>query len=271
MDMETTNSSSSSSLLVDSIECGVSEFMQVKLEKDAKKNWDLFYKRNGDRFFKDRHWTTREFTELIENDKQLVLVEIGCGVGNFIFPLLETSSNIFAYGCDFSPVAIDLCVKNATSKPSAQDKCDFFVADITSNVFMETFSSCARKHYHEQVDLVSLIFVLSAIHPDKMRQALTNVFSILKPGGLLIFRDYALNDYAMSRFSSSSRIKVNFCVRQDGTRAYYFSKEETELLFTSVGFHIVDNDYVTRNTVNVKEAVSLERLFLQAKLLKPEK
>ena len=42
----------------------VSEFKQMKLEKDAQKNWDLFYKRNTTNFFKDRHWTTREFEEL---------------------------------------------------------------------------------------------------------------------------------------------------------------------------------------------------------------
>lgn len=42
----------------------VSEFKQQKLEKDAQKNWDLFYKRNTTNFFKDRHWTTREFEEL---------------------------------------------------------------------------------------------------------------------------------------------------------------------------------------------------------------
>lgn len=42
----------------------VSEFKQNKLEAEAKKNWDLFYKRNETNFFKDRHWISREFTEL---------------------------------------------------------------------------------------------------------------------------------------------------------------------------------------------------------------
>lgn len=42
----------------------VSDFKQQKLEKEAQKNWDLFYKRNSTNFFKDRHWTTREFEEL---------------------------------------------------------------------------------------------------------------------------------------------------------------------------------------------------------------
>ena len=42
----------------------VSEFKQNKLELEAQRNWDLFYKRNTTKFFKDRHWTTREFEEL---------------------------------------------------------------------------------------------------------------------------------------------------------------------------------------------------------------
>lgn len=42
----------------------MSDFKQQKLEKEAQKNWDLFYKRNSTNFFKDRHWTTREFEEL---------------------------------------------------------------------------------------------------------------------------------------------------------------------------------------------------------------
>jgi hypothetical protein len=46
----------------------VSEFRAVKLETEAKKSWDLFYKRNQTKFFKDRHWTTREFQELLGRD-----------------------------------------------------------------------------------------------------------------------------------------------------------------------------------------------------------
>lgn len=32
----------------------VTGFKASQLEKDAKKNWDLFYKRNETKFFKDR-------------------------------------------------------------------------------------------------------------------------------------------------------------------------------------------------------------------------
>ena len=42
----------------------VGDFKKNKLEVEARKNWDLFYKRNSANFFKDRHWTHREFCEL---------------------------------------------------------------------------------------------------------------------------------------------------------------------------------------------------------------
>ena len=105
----------------------VSDFKRGKLEQEAKKNWDLFYKRNSTHFFKDRHWITREFPELLETiselgsdrtttsevlseqreKRRLILLEAGCGVGNTIFPLLEENPNLFIHACDFSPRAID--------------------------------------------------------------------------------------------------------------------------------------------------------------------
>lgn len=90
----------------------VSEFRANQLEKDTKKYWDLFYKRNDTRFFRDRHWTTREFDELLGlggEESRNVLLEVGCGVGNFVYPLIEDGlkfRKIFA--CDLSTRAIEL-------------------------------------------------------------------------------------------------------------------------------------------------------------------
>ena len=47
---------------------------------------------------------------------------------------------------------------------------------------------------------------------------------VMKPGGVLLFRDYGLYDHAMLRFGRGHKIADNFYVRQDGTRAYYFSE-----------------------------------------------
>lgn len=70
----------------------------------------------------------------------------------------------------------------------------------------------------EPVHMVSLIFVLSAVHPDKFLKALRLTASVLCPGGVLVFRDYGLYDMAQLRFGRGNKIGDNFYVRQDGTR-----------------------------------------------------
>ncbi|XP_076283143.1 tRNA N(3)-cytidine methyltransferase METTL6 isoform X2 [Lasioglossum baleicum] len=192
----------------------VSEFRANQLEKDAKKHWDLFYKRNDTRFFKDRHWTTREFSELLgvgslEDPK--VLLEVGCGVGNFVYPLVEDGlkfKRIFA--CDLSPRAVDLMKAHASYDPETMK---IFQADVTAE---DCFADV-----NFPVNAVTLIFVLSAIHPEKFR------------------------------------------------RSYYFTTEEVAELFESVGFNTLTCDYVKRRTINVKENIDVERIFVQGKFEKP--
>ena len=64
----------------------VTEFKQNKFEKEAQKNWDLFYKRNTTKFFKDRHWTTREFQDLL-NEKE---TQVKIFIYSFIYLLFIT-------------------------------------------------------------------------------------------------------------------------------------------------------------------------------------
>lgn len=156
----------------------ISDFYRNKLEKDAKKNWDLFYKRNQDKFFKDRHWTLEEFQELLqprqnEDYGSKKLLEIGCGVGNFVFPLLEAQCNYFIYACDFSPVAIDILKKNSLYNES---KIKAFVADVTDEEkFLTQFLNYDSL---ESIDLVTLIYVLSTITPEKMQNVINNLYKV---------------------------------------------------------------------------------------------
>lgn len=236
----------------------VSDHAAQMLEVHAKKHWDLFYKRNETRFFKDRHWTTREFQELldIEDSSCRTLFEVGCGVGNFVYPLVEEKLNFKIFACDFSPRAVEMAKSNPNYDSNTMT---IFQCDITSD---EVF-----KHIHEKsIDIATLIFVLSAIHPDKFVATLKNIYKLLKPGGLLLFRDYGLYDMAQLRFKPGHKIDENFYMRQDGTRSYYFSLDYLEKMFKAAGFDIVTSTYVHKKTINRKENMCVPRVFVQSKV-----
>jgi tRNAThr (cytosine32-N3)-methyltransferase len=121
------------------------------------------------------------------------------------------------------------------------------------------------------VDVLTVIYVLSALHPTEWEQAIHNLFTVscysfqlcfsqsplsqstlcldhnhtmakhsyqaLKPGGILLVRDYGRNDLAQIRIKKDRLIDPsvpNFYIRGDGTRVYFFEKEQLkELLETS--------------------------------------
>lgn len=234
----------------------VTKFKAEKFQAEAKKHWDLFYKRNATNFFKDRHWTTREFEELAGKEIE-TLLEVGCGVGNFAFPLIEELQNLFIFACDFSPRAVEFVKRNPNYNP---ERIQAFQCDIS-------IPNCFEEH-HLKIDLISCVFVLSAIKPDNFLQVLKNFRSVLNDNGKVLFRDYALNDMAMIRFSPGTKIQERLYLRQDGTTSYFFTKEEFASLAEEANFKVDRIEYVHRRTVNKKEGIDAERIFLQAVLIK---
>ena len=92
----------------------------------------------------------------IKNNKsgdKLNLFEVGCGTGSTIMPLHEKyidQMNFFA--CDFSPNAVELLIK--------QDICELaFVKDLVREPIDEI--------ENEKLDIITVIFMLSAIHPNE--------------------------------------------------------------------------------------------------------
>jgi 2-polyprenyl-3-methyl-5-hydroxy-6-metoxy-1,4-benzoquinol methylase len=73
------------------------------------KNWEKFYKFNKTNFFKDRHYILREFAELKDdNREEIFLLDIGCGVGNSFYPLIERKLNLKVNAFDFSKRAVNM-------------------------------------------------------------------------------------------------------------------------------------------------------------------
>lgn len=300
----------------------VTQFHRTKLLSEAGANWDRFYKRNGTRFFKDRHWTKREFTDLVrltrpvqsssqpDSTCPLCILEVGCGVGNFLLPLLEedgeqnsevagapegtdqsdaskshdspdpsdkTESDFFVlgspriYACDISERAIQMFRNRATASglSCCAFVCDVSKPDAINLAIRNTATTCGTDF--PQFDLVTLIFVLSALEPSSMVVCLRNIASVLKPGGRLLFRDYGLHDYSQLRFGRCTRLypDVASYARQDGTLSYFFSVDELNKLFDEAGLVTQHCDYVYKQTTNVAENLAVRRVFVQAVASRP--
>ncbi|KAL4003550.1 Methyltransferase domain family protein [Acanthocheilonema viteae] len=240
-----------------------SDFKRIKLQEGLRKNWDKFYLRNKSNFFKDRWWTQHEFDGLLKKyinlQDNLNFLEAGCGVGNLLFPLMHLYPHWNFYAFDFSDNAIRLLrgrseTNNLTIRTA--------VADLTHDSLSLDFPAA---------DIVSLIFVLSAIPPYKQQQAVKNLFHLVKIRGIVFVRDYGINDHAMLRFGRECKLDERFYAKQDGTMAYYFKlvSEELDELFIQHGFHKVISTYLLRKTINHQKDVSVDRVFVQAVYIKP--
>lgn len=130
----------------------------------ADSNWDAFYNIHQNKFFKDRHWLFTEFPELNAShrtSKLFNIFEIGCGVGNTILPILKYNNddNVQVYGCDFSSRAIEIL---RTSEEFDSNRCQVFVLDATKESWQE-----GLPFNENSMDIIAIIFVLSAIKPEK--------------------------------------------------------------------------------------------------------
>lgn len=117
-------------------------------------------------------------------------------------------------------------------------------------------------------DLATLIFVLSSIEPSKHETALRNLAKLVKVGGSVFFRDYGALDYAMIRFGGDAKISDRFYARQDGTRAFYFFREEVSALFRSCGLEPKFCEYLHKTTSNHEKQMTVARVFVQGRFVR---
>ncbi|CAL1714483.1 unnamed protein product [Somion occarium] len=209
----------------------VPEEERQKYNEKPARHWDNFYKMNAGNFFRNRKWLHHEFPELLQSAEPdagpVAIAELGCGAGNAVFPLLAANKNpqLSLYAYDYASHAVKVVQSNPLYLEPP-------VGTIKSAVWDLSSDSLPPDLAPNSIDIVTLVFVLSALHPREWSQAIVNIHRILKPGGLVLFRDYGRYDLTQLRFKGGRLLEDNFYIRGDKTRVYFFELDELALLFT---------------------------------------
>ncbi|EFJ36965.1 hypothetical protein SELMODRAFT_75970, partial [Selaginella moellendorffii] len=225
----------------------------------------------------------KEFPELGRSNQEFTVLELGCGAGSSAIPILRFDVQVYA--CDLSEAAVSLTNKmgdkalneQATSRlrtfvcdPSCEALPAWLACDAcrASDFGIKSFLvSCCEGG----ADFITLIFALSALADlDQMSNLLKECCSVLRPGGMLLFRDYGLYDMTMLRFPADQKVAANCYRRLDGTLSYFFSCEAVRDLVTGAGLLEVELEYCCIKLVNHKTKVPMKRVWVHAKFMKPD-
>ncbi|RID79598.1 hypothetical protein BRARA_A02323 [Brassica rapa] len=254
----------------------------------VSKPWQDFHSRHSSgKFFKERRYLLKEFPELVLCGENTKLLEVGCGNGSTVLPVLRGSKNITVYACDCSSEALVRTKENINRAIATVDNFHSFTCDFSTSAFPNWLAChhCRHnKHCHHSgesddtslnehciggVDFVTLIFTLSAVPKERMPRAIKECFAVLKPGGLLLFRDYGLYDMTMLRFEPEKCIGFREYVRSDGTLSYFFCLDTVKRLFTDAGFIEVELENCCVKAVNRRKNKNMYRIWVHGKFQKP--
>lgn len=271
----------------------VSDFDRERFNTQPEKWWDLFYKQKNASFFKDRKWLVQEFPVLAEVTRKdagkKVVLEVGAGAGNTAFPVMRMNENV-----QLEVVAADFSKKAVETMRSAEDYTrEDMMGRMRAEVWDVAGETLPEGMQEESADVVVMIFIFSALSPEQWSQAVRNIWKVLKPGGQVLFRDYGRGDLAQVRFKAGRWMGENFYVRGDGTRVYFFEKDELgqiwsgdrdkvqeravesgervdDDVFAQPSFEVVNIDVDRRLIVNRQRRIKMYRCWLQGQFRKPE-
>lgn len=220
--------------------------------------WNTFYKNHKTRFFKNRNWLLHEFPQItdciLSDSGKKYILEIGCGVGNTLFPILLQNKNplLIIHGVDYSKNAIEILKKS-----------NLFCGDnIRASIWDMANPNGEFPEGATDVDIVILIFTFSSLSPDQWDIAICNIYKMLKPNGIILFRDYGRWDMTQLRFKGKRFLEDNFYVRGDGTRVYFFALEQMQEIFGKL-FKIEYNELDKRLLVNRTSMQKMFRVWIQ--------
>lgn len=256
---------------------------------EAAARWDAFYLTKS-ALYKDRHLLRSQLLDAVSPSvaadpsvhvpplnaqtpsdphiQDTLLVEVGCGAGASVYPLLRANPRLHIIAFDISEQAILSLRRSPEYSPH---RVTAFVADVSRS---ESFLPALFNVQPLGANFVTAVWTLSALPCHSQLRAAKALASALAPGGTLYIRDYAHGDMREHRFAEAGR-RVNSAVdtdgvseesrlflRGDGTYAYFFTTEEIRTMLTVHGLHCVSCVYEERTVHNRKLNTSMRRRWV---------
>ena len=164
------------------------------------------------------------------------VLDVGCGNGKTVGALLEMGMDVT--GLDFSPSAIDQCVK------AFGVKAKFTISNCEKMPFSnDTFDAVTAVHVLEHLDVIQLADTVS-----EMRR-------VLKPGGMIFVRSFAIGDSRAEGKESD--------VRGNGISYKYYTVESMQEIFN--GFEILNSERIDETMRFGAVRVKVECMFRKQK------
>ena len=244
------------------ISCSISNPTDNCELDEERKNWESFFvNHKSGNFFRPRNYLLSEFSKWFSTLffcaeskwSSVIVTEVGCGYGCSMYPLLRDMPRLTTYmATDYSATALTILRENAAFDDS---RCRTVTWDVTlpPNI-TETALQLSNA--------ILCIFALSAVRPEQHISAFCNMSSVLKPGGVILFRDYGVHDMTMYRHKI--RHSENLFERSDKTLAYYFSVEYLKQIANTAGLSVIELEYATIEMRNRKLTKCMKRVFVHA-------
>jgi methyltransferase-like protein 6 len=236
--------------------------------------WDELYCMRGQEMFKPRRYIIKAFPELesLLNTKheRLNIADIGCGAGATLLPILQhihlmnITEDVRIFASDISKqalVALRERVEPQNVNDDGGEKRRTLITlewDLTKPIPTE-----GQGLMDFSADVGMMIFTLSAIHPSEQLTALIHAVQLLRPGGILCFRDYGAYDMIQER--CTNRISDWTVLKDDGVLCTFYTIEKIEEMFSLAGLQLVGKPrYCTVKNINRKQNSEMKRVFIRA-------
>lgn len=212
---------------------------------------------------KEKRYLLLEFP-ILTRESPIHVAEIGCGCGSALIPVLKGNPTATVTACDISEVALQLFRENLHNAGVDSSRVRLIPVNAAS----------PPTHNHSPLaglgaDVVLLVHTLGALLPSEMPAMLRHARAVIKPGGLLLVRDYGLYDCRQLRRSGLQVEGENLYRRPDGTLLNFFNATSLAELAQSVGFEILESKYICTLNMNRKTGQSMKRVMVHGVFRRP--